>query len=55
MKVCLKAPFSNNLYNDEAIQLIFIEFQMTGLHMTKDLTERSCLKDLKIPINVKNY
>ena len=50
MKDCSKAPLSKNLYHAEASQLIFIECQMTGLHLTRNLTERNPRKDLKIKL-----
>ena len=42
MKICSKPPLSKNSHHAEASQLIFIECQMTGLHMTQSLTEQSC-------------
>ena len=48
MKVCLKAPLSKNLHHAETRQLTLIECQMSGLHMTQGITDRSLRKDLKI-------
>ena len=53
MKVCLKAPLSKNLHHAETSQLTLIECQMSGLHMTQGITERSLRKDLKITKNAK--
>ena len=53
MKVCLKAPLSKNLHHAETRQLTLIECQMSGLHMTQGITERSLRKDLKITKNAK--
>ena len=47
-KGALKFVFFLNLHHAEASQLIFREFQMTGLHVTQDLTERRHRKYLKI-------
>ena len=54
MKVCLKVPLSKNLHLAEVSQLTFIEYQMSSLHMTQDITERSLRKDLEIIRTVKN-
>ena len=40
--------FFLNLHHAEASQLIFRECQMTGLHVTQDLTERRHRKCLEI-------
>ena len=36
------------LHHAEASQLTFIEYQMSGLYMAQDTTERSLQTDLKI-------
>ena len=44
MKVCLKVPLSRDRHDAEASQLIFIKCQMTGLHMSQNLTKKGRLK-----------
>ena len=53
MKVCSKAPLSKNTHHAEASQLTLTEYQMSGLYMTQDITERSLSTNLKITKTVK--
>ena len=55
MKVCSKAPPSKNSHHAEASQLTLTEYQMSGLYMTQDITERRLWTDLKITKTVKIY
>ena len=48
MEVCSKAPLSRNPHYVEASWLFFNECQMTGLHMTQNLTDGSRQTDLNI-------
>lgn len=53
MKVWSKVYLIRNPHHAEANQLIFIEWQMTGLHLTQDLTDRSHQRDLRISRTLK--
>ena len=48
MEVCSKAPLSRNPHYVEASGLFFNECQMTGLHMTQNLTDGNRQTDLNI-------